>query len=151
MTGLRVLSTAAAIALLVPMVAPTASFAENPHGSRANSARAGSFRPGGDVHPGGGIRPGGGYDRGYRGRSAVIRGAVAGAVVGGAIASPVYGGPAYYGPGYAPSSDYYDDSTAAGPPPGDNDAVGHCMQTRRSYDPDSGTYLGDDGQRLPCP
>ena len=151
MTVLRVLSTAAAIALLVPMVAPTASFAENPNGSRTNSARAGSARPGGDVRPGGGMRPGGDYDRGHRGGSAVIPGAVAGAVVGGAIASPVYGGPAYYGPGYAPSSDYYDDSTAAGPPPGDNDAVGHCMQTHRSYDPDSGTYLGDDGQRLPCP
>jgi hypothetical protein len=155
MTGLRVWSTAAAIALLVPMVAPTASFAENPNGSRANSARAGSVRPGGDVHPGGSMRPGGGYDRGHRDGSAVIPGAVAGAVVGGAIASPVYGGPAYYGPGDAPSSDYssdyYDDSTAAGPPPGDNDAVGHCMQTHRSYDPESGTYLGDDGQRLPCP
>jgi len=151
MTGLGVLSTAAAIALLVAMVAPTAGFAENPNGIRANSARAGALRPGGDVRPGGGMRPGGGYDRGYRDGSTVIPGAVAGAVVGGAIAAPVYGGPAYYGPADAPSSDYYDDSTAADPPPGDNDAVGHCMQTHRSYDPESGTYLGDDGQRLPCP
>jgi len=74
-----------------------------------------------------------------------------GKVVGGGIAPQVYGGPAYYGPADVPSSDYYDDSTAASPPPGDNDAVGHCMQTHRSYDPESGTYLGDDGQRLPCP
>jgi hypothetical protein len=152
MTGLRVWSTAAAIALLVPMVAPTASFAENPNGGRTNSVRAGSVRPGGDVRPGGSMRPGGGYyDRGHRDGSAVIPGAVAGAVVGGVIAPQVYGGPAYYGPADVPSSDYYDDSTAASPPPGDNDAVGHCMQIHRSYDPESGTYLGDDGQRLPCP
>jgi len=151
MTGLRVLSTAAAIALLVPMLAPTASFAENPNGARTNSVRAGTARPGGDVRPGERMRPGGGDDRGHREGNAVIPGAVAGAVVGGAIAPQVYGGPAYYGPADASSSDYYDDSTAASPPPGDNDAVGHCMQTHRSYDPESGTYLGDDGQRLPCP
>nr|HEV8008580.1 BA14K family protein [Bradyrhizobium sp.] len=145
MIGLRVLSTAAAIALLVPMVAPAASFAENPNGGRTNSVRAGTVRPGGSM------RPGGSYDRGHRDGNAIIPGAVAGAVVGGVIAPQVYGGPAYYGPADVPSSDYYDDSTAASPPPGDNDAVGHCMQTHRSYDPESGTYLGDDGQRLPCP
>jgi hypothetical protein len=141
MIGLRVLSTAAAIALLVPMVAPAASFAENPNGGRTNSVRAGTVRPGGSM------RPGGSYDRGHRDGNAIIPGAV----VGGVIAPQVYGGPAYYGPADVPSSDYYDDSTAASPPPGDNDAVGHCMQTHRSYDPESGTYLGDDGQRLPCP
>jgi hypothetical protein len=145
MIGLRVLSTAAAIALLVPMVAPAASFAENPNGGRTNSVRAGTVRPGGSM------RPGGSYDRGHRDGNAIIPGAVAGAVVGGVIAPQVYGGPAYYGPADVPSSDYYDDSTAASPPPGDNDAVGHCMQTHRSYDPESGTYLDDDGQRLPCP
>jgi hypothetical protein len=145
MIGLRVSSTAAAIALLVPMVAPAASFAENPNGGRTNSVRAGTVRPGGSM------RPGGSYDRGHRDGNAIIPGAVAGAVVGGVIAPQVYGGPAYYGPADVPSSDYYDDSTAASPPPGDNDAVGHCMQTHRSYDPESGTYLGDDGQRLPCP
>jgi hypothetical protein len=145
MIGLRVLSTAAAVALLVPMVTPTASFAENPNGGRTNSVRAGTVRPGGSM------RPGGSYDRGHRDGNAIIPGAVAGAVVGGVIAPQVYGGPAYYGPADVPSSDYYDDSTAASPPPGDNDAVGHCMQTHRSYDPESGTYLGDDGQRLPCP
>jgi BA14K-like protein len=146
MTSLRVLSTVAAIALLLPMVAPTASFAQNPNGSRANAARAGG------VHPGGGMRPGGGggYHGGYNGGSgggAVIGGAIAGAVIGGAIASQGYGGPGYYPPGPG----YYDDSLAAGPPPGDNDAVAYCMQTYRSYDPQSGTYLGGDGQRHPCP
>ena len=137
MISLRVLSTAAAIALLLPMVAPTASFAENPNGGRANSVRAGGVHPGG-IRPNGGVRAGGGRD-------AVISGAVAGAVVGGAIASQVYV-PSYYGPAYG-----YDDSTAAGPPSGDNDAVAHCMQTYRSYDPQSGTYIGTDGQQHPCP
>jgi hypothetical protein len=29
--------------------------------------------------------------------------------------------------------------------------VAYCMQTYRSYDPQSGTYLGYDGLRYPCP
>jgi predicted lipid-binding transport protein (Tim44 family) len=32
-----------------------------------------------------------------------------------------------------------------------NDAVAYCMQRYRSYDPSSGTYLGYDGFRHPCP
>jgi hypothetical protein len=163
MISLKVLRTAAAIALLLPLVAPTASFAQNPNGSKANSARPSGVHPGaGGVHPGGGVmRPGGGggvqaggYQGGYHGggAGAVIPGAIAGAVVGGAIASQIYGGPAYVGPGYdVPSADYYDDSAAAGPPPGDNDGVAYCMQTYRSYDPPSGTYVGNDGQRHRCP
>jgi len=63
-------------------------------------------------------------------------GFVAGAIIGGAIANSQ---PRYYGP--AP---YY-----GGPPPGD--AVDYCMQRFRSYDPRSGTYLGNDGFRHPCP
>lgn len=31
------------------------------------------------------------------------------------------------------------------------DAVGYCAQRFRSYDPYSGTYLGYDGLRHPCP
>jgi len=164
--SLRVLSTAAAIALLLPVVTPTASFAQNPNGSKANSARAGGVHPGGGgMRPGGGggfrpgggggVQAGGGYHGGYHGgggRGAVIGGAIAGAVVGGAIASQVYGGPPYVGPGYdGTAADNYDDSAADGPPPGDNDGVAYCMQTYRSYDPQSGTYLGNDGQRHPCP
>jgi hypothetical protein len=29
--------------------------------------------------------------------------------------------------------------------------VAYCMQRYRSYDPDSGTFLGNDGLRHPCP
>jgi hypothetical protein len=147
MISLKVLSTAAAMALLLPVMTPTESFAQNPNGSKANFARGGS-----GAHPGGGMRPGGGgggYHGGYHGGGggAVIGGAIAGAVIGGAIASQAYPGPGYYPPGPG----YYDDSVAAGPPPGDDDAVTYCMQTYRSYDPQSGTYLGNDGQRHPCP
>jgi hypothetical protein len=29
--------------------------------------------------------------------------------------------------------------------------VAYCMQRYRSYDPRSGTYMGNDGYRHPCP
>jgi hypothetical protein len=59
-------------------------------------------------------------------------GFVAGAIIGGALAArPYYGPPpAYVVP---------------------DDAVGYCMQRFKSYDPASGTYLGYDGFRHPCP
>jgi hypothetical protein len=155
MINLKVLSTAAAIALLLPMVAPTESFAQHSHGGRGGG---GAHPGGGGMHPGGsGMHAGGGHHGGYHGGyhggggGGFLPGAIAGAVIGGAIASQAYG-PDYYGPGYSgPPVDYYDDSAAAGPPPGDNDGVAYCMQTYRSYDPRSGTYLGYDGQRHPCP
>ena len=46
--------------------------------------------------------------------------------------------------------DYYDDSTVA-VVPGGGDATAYCAQRFKSYDPASGTYLGYDGQRHPCP
>jgi hypothetical protein len=49
------------------------------------------------------------------------------------------GGPPAGAPGYA-----------GGPPPA-GDPVASCMQRFRSYDPKSGTYLGNDGQRHACP
>jgi BA14K-like protein len=59
---------------------------------------------------------------------------VGGAILGGLLAAPYYGydGP-YYGPGYG------------------GNAVAYCMQRFKSYDPGSGTYLGYDGYRHPCP
>jgi len=82
----------------------------------------------------------------------LIGGAIAGAVIGGAIASQGYGpgyapgpGPAYYDNGYD------DGAVAVAPAPGGDDAVSYCMQTYRSYDPRSGTYMGNDGYRHPCP
>jgi hypothetical protein len=74
-------------------------------------------------------------------------------VIGGALASSSYG---YYDPYYGSSYGYYDDgyyddgAVAVAPPPGD-DSAAYCMQRYKSYDPASGTYLGYDGQRHPCP
>jgi hypothetical protein len=58
----------------------------------------------------------------------------------------------YYGNNYYYDDPYYYDETvvAAAPPVGD-DAVAYCMRRYKSYDPASGTYLGYDGRRHPCP
>jgi hypothetical protein len=85
--------------------------------------------------------------RGYRGRwrggpgpgPAIGLGIAAGILAGAAIASQPY----YYGPGYYPG--YYP------PPPPPGDPVAYCMSRFKSYDPASGTYLGYDGLRHPCP
>jgi hypothetical protein len=86
---------------------------------------------------------GGGYRGGYYGGGWGWGGFAAGAVIGGLLAAPYYygGGPYYYyggGPYY-----YY------GPPAGS--AVAYCLRRFKSFDPRSGTYLGYDGYRHPCP
>lgn len=65
-----------------------------------------------------------------------------GLALGSAWAYPGYG---YYDPYYSDTYAYTDDAYV-----GDN-AVAYCMQRFKSYDPASGTYLGYDGQRHPCP
>jgi hypothetical protein len=173
MISLKVLSTAAVMALVLPMMAPTASYAQN--GNKMNFAGkgvgaapaarfgggGGGFRPGGGAPiarfngGGGGSGYRGGYGRG--GGGGFIPGAIAGAVIGGAIASQSYGyAPGYYAPGYAPGyydDQYYDDGgvVAVAPAPVGGDEVAYCMQTYRSYNPRLGTYLGNDGYRHPCP
>ena len=69
------------------------------------------------------------HHRGYGG-GAALGGFAAGAILGGVLAAqrPYYA-PGYYG----------------------GDAVGYCASRFRSYDPASGTYLGFDGVRHPCP
>jgi hypothetical protein len=204
MISFKVLSSVAAMAVILPMAAPTASLAQNPNGKGNFAARgagaapaarmggggapAARFSGGGGVpaarFSGGGSAPAarfngggrapvaqysgggggvyrGGYAGGYRRDydrdrgGGFIPGAVAGAVVGGALASSYgyYGGPGYYDQGYT-DDQYYDDGAAvavAPAPVGGDDSVAYCMQTYRSYDPASGTYLGYDGLRRPCP
>ena len=90
--------------------------------------------------------------RGYwggRGRGGLGLGLAAGALLGGAIAAG--SNPYYYGPGYYGGPAYY---PAPGPvvvEPGGDDAIAYCMQRFKSFDPASGTYLGYDGYRHPCP
>jgi hypothetical protein len=74
-------------------------------------------------------------------------GLAAGALIGSAIvagSSPYYADDYDYAPGYAgaPAPVYV-------VPGGDDDAS--CAARFKSYDPASGTYLGYDGLRHPCP
>jgi hypothetical protein len=97
-------------------------------GYRGGYARGGRgvYARGGYARRGGyAYRGGYGYRRGWGGYGvgAGVAGLAAGAAVGGAIAA----------------------SQA------NNDAVGYCASRYRSYDPQSGTYLGNDGLRHPCP
>ncbi len=84
------------------------------------------------------------YRRGYGYGGAAVGLGIAGALIGGAIigATQPYG---YYPPGY------YGPVYGAPPPYVGGDAVGYCLQRFKSYDPNSGTYLGYDGLRHPCP
>ena len=160
MISLKVLSAAAAMALVLPMVVPSAGFAQNSiQKGYGGGVRAGGGGGGGAPRMGAGPQMGGGGGGGgyYRGGGGggFIPGAVAGAIIGGAIASGggYYGGPTYapaYAPGYYDEG-YDDGAVAVAQDPGGDDSVGYCMQRFRSYDPRSGTYLGNDGYRHPCP
>jgi hypothetical protein len=80
----------------------------------------------------------GGHRHRHYGGGAAIGGFAAGAILGGALAAQQ---PYYYGPRtYYGAAPVYED-----------DAVGYCASRFRSYDPRSGTYLGNDGYRHPCP
>jgi hypothetical protein len=92
-------------------------------------------------------------------------GIAAGLIVGGAIAASQYPygygygyAPYGYGYGYAPAPVYAEPPVYGAPGPGyaapgyaGGDAVAYCSQRFRSYDPASGTYLGYDNLRHPCP
>jgi len=88
------------------------------------------------------------YRHGWRGHGGAAVGlGIAGALIGGAIIGATqqpygyYGyGPGYYGPVYVAPAPYVG-----------GDAVSYCAQRFRSYDPYSGTYVGYDGYRHPCP
>jgi hypothetical protein len=77
---------------------------------------------------------------------------VTGGLAAGSALGYGYGGsydPYYYNDGYAyndPGYDGYSDSVI----PSSADPS-YCAQRYRSYDPASGTYLGRDGLRHPCP
>ena len=94
-------------------------------GKSASSIEAVQFRYGhGWRHHGGWRHEGYGWrHRHYGNGAAVLGGLAAGAVIGGAIAN----------------------SQARA------DGASYCSQRYKSYDPASGTYLGYDGDRHPCP
>jgi hypothetical protein len=83
---------------------------------------------------GGHHRHGGGFFPGFIAGSAIG--------IGSAFASPYY---------YDDSYGYYDDSPTVEVVPSSGDDVAYCQQRFKSYDVSSGTYLGYDGLRHPCP
>jgi BA14K-like protein len=145
----KIISVALIAAVLPSLVSPAAAASMNsPHGLQdavTPSLEAIQYRRGWGGYRGGGFDgPGVGLG-------------IAGALIGGAIigATQPYGPYGYYGnggyygyaaPGY-PAPGY----VAVAPPYVAGDAVAYCMQRFHSYDPSSGTYLGFDGYRHPCP
>ncbi len=92
----------------------------------------------------------GGYYGGGRGRGRGIgAGGIAAGVIGGLAAGALLGG-ALSGAQAAPAYGY-----APGQPVGnvygaDPEFVNYCASRYRSFDPASGTFLGNDGRRYPC-
>jgi hypothetical protein len=88
-----------------------------------------------------------GWRHGYRPGIGFAAGLAAGSALGYG-----YGGyyDGYYGDNYAYNDGYYDTGDS-GYVVSSNDDSASCAQRYRSYDPASGTYLGYDGQRHPCP
>jgi hypothetical protein len=81
----------------------------------------------------------------WRGSGAgVAAGIAAGLLLGGVLA----GRPYYWG--YGPPPPYDAPPVYVGPPVYD-DEIAYCKRRFKSYDVRSGTYLGYDGYRHPCP
>ncbi len=138
-----ILATAAALAASIPLMPEVASAsATSMAGAQAiqNSAPAKVL----DM----GWRRGWGWDVGP--------GIVGGVIIDRALAAPYYYDPYYQRP-YYPGPAYYPAYPApyhrapAYADPDYADAEAYCIQRFRSYDPSSGTYLGYDGYRHPCP
>ncbi|RXH14744.1 BA14K family protein [Bradyrhizobium guangzhouense] len=109
-------------------------------GGRNFAAAGGHWNGGGGNWHGGGWHHRGGFWPGF----------AAGAAIGGLGSYAYYGGP-YYGDGYYDDGYYDDGPTVAVVPDTGGDSSAYCAQRYRSYDPASGTYLGYDGLRHPCP
>jgi hypothetical protein len=201
MNSLRVLSAAAALALVLPMATPSFAQGRGGHwgGGGASFSAGGAHFSGGGAHMGGGSFGGGpriGGGSGSFAASAAVRpsagptfsggsrtfaatggnwsggsnwnggnwrggwhhhhgggfwpGFAAGAAIGGLGSYAYYGGP-YYDDSYYDGGYYDDSATVAVVPDTGGDGAAYCAQRYRSYDPASGTYLGYDGLRHPCP
>lgn len=194
MKSLKVLSAAAAVALVLPLATP--SFAQGlsrgaavggggahfgggggggggarmgggPVGGARIGGGGGNFAAGAAVRPGGGApfvggrgaavagnywHGGGGHwhGGGWHRRGGFWPGFAAGAAIGGLGSYAYYGG-GYYDDPYYYGDSYYDEPSVAVVPDTGGDSAAYCAQRFRSYDPASGTYLGYDGRRHPCP
>ena len=61
-----------------------------------------------------------------------------------------YGAATYYAPGYY-GDQYSDGGPVTGPSPLGDTGANDCAQAYSSYDPQSATYIGDDGMAYSCP
>ena len=127
----RSAAVAVAGALIVAAVVPAGAQVARPLAAQLDTAADDAVTP---VH--------------WRGRGwgwGAGAGFAAGALLGAGIAASR---PYYYDPYYGRA--YYGPPVVYGAPVYD-DAVGYCRRRFKSYDPRSGTYLGYDGYRHPCP
>ena len=159
MTTFNTSVAVAVIALAMPMASISSSNAMpiSSAGFSAGSTAANGFNANA-VTQVRGFR-GGGF-RGYRGggfRGGRGFGIGAGLLLGGAFAAAAvnngYYGPGYgygYAPGYAYQPDYYAQEDVE-PGYAGGDAVAYCSQRYRSYNPNTGTYRGYDGNNYACP
>ena len=131
----------AALAIGISLIATPASAATWRGGGHGGGWHAGGgWRGGGGNWRGGGWRGGyyGGWNGGYWGPGYGDYGAALGlGLLGGAL--------------IASQAPYYGGAYQAYPQGSVADASGYCASRFKSYDPSSGTYLGYDGQRHPCP
>ena len=152
MLSLKILGAAAILTLAVPVIDATPSHAQG-HGMRGGGGHGGGHGGGGNFGRGGSWNRGGG---------GFVPGAVAGALIGGAIASqrgyPGYYGNSGYGGGYYGSSygayygaPYDDGGEVVEVAPAGGGDVDYCIQTYKSYNVRTGSYLGYDGNRYACP
>jgi hypothetical protein len=148
----------AAVALALPMAAMSsghaAPLAPSQSFSAAHAGADNSFVTEVQYRRRGYGYGGYGYRRGWGPGAGVGVGLAAGALIGGAIAAG--SNPYYYGPGYGygyGGPAYYGAPApvVVAPGYGGGDAEAYCMRRYRSYDPASGTYLNNDGNRYPCP
>jgi BA14K-like protein len=158
---------ATAIALILAIAAPAASHAENriaSHPARANTlprppmrplqtgtviaAPAAQAQPPRVMSSAPSVAMGHAEERGHAGDHGHDRGPRI--IVVGVPSDYYYGPPTYYAPGYY-GDQYSDGGPATGPSPLGDTSASNCAQTYSSYDPQSGTYIGDDGMVHPCP
>ncbi|MGB3272829.1 MAG: BA14K family protein, partial [Xanthobacteraceae bacterium] len=92
----------------------------------------------------GGARPGWsgprhGHRHHHRHRRGIYPGIIGGAIIGSTLAAPYFYDPYYY------------DDVVVAPGGPSAEEVAYCSRRFKSYDPRTGTYLGYDGLRHPCP
>ncbi len=93
-----------------------------------------------------------GYGRGFGFAAGLAAGSALGYGYGGYYDPYAYFGyydPNYYNDGYSSNDPGYDGYSGSMVSSGTD--ASYCAQRYHSYDPASGTYLGDDSLRHPCP